>query len=153
MNATREARKAADAKGGLVYEIAERRICWPEPDATCLHGGCGWCNDHRFRPLPMIERYARRAGFLPHRGKGVEDALAAYRYGLQHAFFNVETRASRAALEEFATTVPLEALRAMAEGMGGVHEAKRHLVQNWLLRHRRHVLDDSLRIESEARRR
>lgn len=58
-----------------------RRICWPNPDATCLEGGCGWCDEYPFRTLAVIERYARSAGQVPNRcGGETQNAWAAYRY-------------------------------------------------------------------------
>lgn len=40
----------------------ERRVCWPRPDAVCLQGGCGYCNDHDFRSLTEVFAYARSSG-------------------------------------------------------------------------------------------
>jgi hypothetical protein len=132
----------------LVYTIDERRICWPDPDATCLNGGCGWCNTYPFRKLSTIERYAARAGVLPHRGNGEDDAVVALRYGSNNDFFNVETRTSKDNLRAYTATVGAEALRKMAEGMGGVggaHGKKREVMVEWLMRYRRDVLDESFR--------
>lgn len=66
----------------------KRRICWPDPDATCLEGGCGWCNDHRFRSFAVISRYVRQAGMLPNRGLGEQEAVTAWETGLRNNFFN-----------------------------------------------------------------
>lgn len=67
----------------------ERRICWPEPDATCLEGGCIHCDGHPFRKLSVIERYAARAGQLPNRyGDETQDAMRAHAYGLKHRWCN-----------------------------------------------------------------
>jgi hypothetical protein len=138
----------------LEYTIAERRICWPTPDATCLNGGCIWCDESPFRTLTTIERYARKAGVLPHRGHGEDDALHAYQYGLRRDFFNrVETRTSRENLAAYAETVGVEALRKMAEGMpGSAHGRKRDELLAWLLRYRRAVLDESFRTTWHASR-
>jgi hypothetical protein len=128
------------------YVIEERRICWPDPDATCLHGGCGWCNCEPFRKLSSIQRFAMKAGVLPHRGRGEEDAWKAYQYGLRNEFFNVETRTSRERLAAWAETVGVQAIKAMAEGMpGGTHGRKKDEVLAWAMRHRRDVLDESFR--------
>jgi len=136
----------------LQYTIEERRICWPNPDATCLHGGCMWCNDHPFRKLSTIERFARRAGTLPHRGRGEEDAQHAFQYGLRHAFFNVDTRTSRENVTAYAEGVGVLALKTMADGMpGGTHGRKRDEVLAWLLRYRRGVLDESFRRSTSTR--
>ena len=61
--------------------ISKRRICWPEPDKVCLQGGCMYCNMGRFRSLGTISKYAR--------DHGLQDD---YLYGLEHDFFNAETR-------------------------------------------------------------
>jgi hypothetical protein len=61
-----------------------RRICWPEPDATCLEGGCTWCPDAEPRSEFEIHRYAQQAGQVPNRsGNGTKDAMQAYRYGMR----------------------------------------------------------------------
>jgi hypothetical protein len=131
----------------LTYAIGERRICWPNPDATCLHGGCMYCDQHPFRTLAQIERYARKAGVLPHRGKGEDNALHAFQYGFAHGFFNVETRASYADVKAFTETLGAEALRKLAEGMrGSAHGRKKSELVPWLLRYRRDVLDESFRL-------
>jgi hypothetical protein len=70
--------------------MQRRRICWPDPDATCLEGGCIHCNDHRFRKLDDIRDYASRAGMVPNRAEGEQDAWAAYQWGLAHGFVNAE---------------------------------------------------------------
>jgi hypothetical protein len=70
----------------------ERRICWPDPDATCLEGGCGWCNDGGFWSVRTIERYAKNAGVVPNRGVGKKDAWTAFLWGLDRNFCNAEVR-------------------------------------------------------------
>lgn len=72
--------------------ITHRRICWPDPDATCLHGGCQYCNEHPFRPLGQIASYARSAGTLYHRGGGRQGAWEAYCTGLDNQFYNAQTK-------------------------------------------------------------
>ena len=72
--------------------VLQRRICWPDPDATCLEGGCIYCDDHPWRNYTTIEAYARRAGVVPNRGIGEKDAWSAWVYGLAHNFFNRDTR-------------------------------------------------------------
>lgn len=59
-----------------------RRICWPDPDATCLEGGCGHCDGYPYRGVDKIRAYAVKAGELPNRyGGGTKDALKAFLYG------------------------------------------------------------------------
>jgi hypothetical protein len=62
-------------------EMVSRRICWPTPDAVCLQGGCGYCNDSRFRSLNTIRKYAESNGLL-------QD----YIWGYQRWFCNAEVR-------------------------------------------------------------
>lgn len=69
-----------------------RRICWPSPDATCLEGGCLYCNEAPFRALRTIDEYVVSAGVLPNRGKGETEALDAWRYGLARGFNGVEVK-------------------------------------------------------------
>lgn len=135
----------------LAYIIGERRICWPNPDATCLHGGCVHCDAHPFRTLDQIERYARKAGRLTHRGGGQADAYQAFQLGYNNDFFNVETRASKGDVTLFAGTVGVLALKAMADGIpGGTHGKKRDEILTWMLRHRRTMLDDAFRIQRQV---
>lgn len=70
----------------------KRRICWPTPDATCLHGGCGYCNDQPFKSLGVIRRYAKQAGMVYHRGGQQVDAMQAYNEGLAAGFYNADTK-------------------------------------------------------------
>jgi len=136
----------------LTYTIDERRICWPDPDATCLNGGCGWCNTYPFRKITTISRYARKAGILPHRGNGEDDAMHALQYGVRHEFFNVETRTAKDNLLAYVDTVQVLALKAMADGMPGTtHGKTRAELVPWLLRHRRMTLDESFRKTYEGR--
>lgn len=72
--------------------ITHRRICWPTPDATCLEGGCGYCNMDKFRTVSSIRRYAETAGVLPNRGLGEQDAMTAFHCGLENDFFHAEIR-------------------------------------------------------------
>jgi hypothetical protein len=62
-----------------------RRICWPDPDATCLEGGCGWCQDNPVRSWSSIADYARTAGQVPNRfGGKTKDAREAFAYGARN---------------------------------------------------------------------
>lgn len=77
-----------------ISKITHRRICWPNPDATCLNGGCSHCNGHLFIAVQVIRNYAEQAGVLPHRASGEEDAMKAFRYGELRGWNNAETRSS-----------------------------------------------------------
>jgi hypothetical protein len=72
--------------------ITKRRICWPDPDATCLEGGCTYCDENPFRSLREIRLYAETAGVFPNRALGERTALAAYEWGLENNFPYAETR-------------------------------------------------------------
>lgn len=65
----------------------ERKICWPRPDATCLEGGCGYCNDGKWKTFTQIERYVTKVGILSNRGVGEKPAADAWRTGLENGFF------------------------------------------------------------------
>ena len=73
----------------------QRRICWPVFDCTCLEGGCGWCNDSRFRNVSSIERAVRSGQAQPyHRGTGdkIFDPAQSFRRGQRHGWGNAESR-------------------------------------------------------------
>lgn len=70
--------------------ITRRRICWPNPDATCLEGGCWYCNEAPLRSIKVIRAYAATAGVLPNRAIGEKDAMEAFLYGVEHDFFNAD---------------------------------------------------------------
>lgn len=57
-----------------------RRICWPDPDATCLEGGCTYCADQRFVSGAKIALFVEMTPEVKHRGNGKivksEDAQA-----------------------------------------------------------------------------
>lgn len=69
-------------------DITKRRICWPDPDATCLEGGCIWCNTFPYRNITTIKRYAEKAGVVANRGVGEKDAIEAFNIGWQHKWYN-----------------------------------------------------------------
>ena len=72
----------------------QRRICWPRPDATCLEGGCSYCNSYPWRDVSAILNYARRVpgGVLPNRAQGATPALEAFEYGRDAAWGNADHR-------------------------------------------------------------
>lgn len=69
-----------------------RRICWPNPDATCLEGGCSYCNDNIFRSIFIIRKYAENIGILPNRAKGEQLGIEAFNWGLRNGFVNSEIK-------------------------------------------------------------
>lgn len=71
-----------------IVQVQQRKICWPDPDATCLEGGCIHCDTGPWKNYGTIANYARRAGVVPNRGFGEQDAWAAWQYGLEHEFFH-----------------------------------------------------------------
>jgi hypothetical protein len=62
--------------------ITERKICWPEFDAVCLEGGCGYCNDGDFHSLVEIEKKVEGSDHL---GK-------AYWWGYARQFCNADLK-------------------------------------------------------------
>ena len=70
----------------------KRRICWPNPDATCLEGGCLYCNDYPYRNVTTIERYAQKAGVVPNRGIGEKPAMEAFNYGRRCSWNNADSK-------------------------------------------------------------
>ena len=73
--------------------ITKRRICWPNPDATCVEGGCSYCNEHPFRAITTIHRYCRSKVSLQNRGNlEYVDSLEAYHYGLIRNWNNAESK-------------------------------------------------------------
>jgi hypothetical protein len=78
-------------------QVEQRRICWPNPDATCLEGGCLHCDGYPFRDVATIEKYARTAGIVPNRAIGEQDAWTAFLYGRGWGWSNVESRTVRRA--------------------------------------------------------
>ena len=69
----------------------QRRICWPEPDAVCLEGGCVHCNDAPFRPVDELLDDARTR----QRDEGGKDLVAAFWWGYQRHWPNTEQRKLR----------------------------------------------------------
>jgi hypothetical protein len=71
----------------------ERRICWPDFDATCLEGGCVYCNDNPFRKVVDISRRCENNADLPNRGNGTTTpARDAFAWGWAHGWCNAEVR-------------------------------------------------------------
>lgn len=62
----------------------ERKICWPDPDAVCIEGGCGYCNRYRYQSVDRIERFAQKNGLMD-----------AFDFGLNHNWNNAQSRAKR----------------------------------------------------------
>lgn len=78
--------------------LTARKICWPNPDATCLTGACFLCRDGQWKQLWVLRRYAKRHKVLPVRhdatgGNGTKaDAVVMFEYGLRHNFFHTPVR-------------------------------------------------------------
>ncbi len=70
-------------------EITKRRICWPNPDATCLEGGCTYCNNSNYHSLNVIRRYAETPGLMVcNRGDGKKQfAVIAYNRGWSNLWY------------------------------------------------------------------
>ncbi|QOP65418.1 hypothetical protein SEA_ROYALG_87 [Gordonia phage RoyalG] len=76
-----------------MHNIVARRICWPNPDAVCLEGGCGYCNMSPYRDIEEIEAYARAAGDVGNRGNNkLKPSWQAYTWGLERKFCNADVR-------------------------------------------------------------
>lgn len=75
-----------------IVRIEQRRICWPDPDATCLEGGCIYCNDHPFRNVGEIARYAQNAELVEHRGGQRLSGWEAYLNGRRNYWGNALVR-------------------------------------------------------------
>ena len=67
---------------GRIAEIPNRRrICWPNPDATCLEGGCIRCDVGKSKKVKAIWEWCATAGQVANRnGGGTKDALDAFNY-------------------------------------------------------------------------
>jgi hypothetical protein len=75
------------------YDKLERRICWPNPDSTCLEGGCIHCIDAPFRTFTEIRLYVSRQGSLPDRDLGRQKlAMVAWHDGLARNFHGADVR-------------------------------------------------------------
>lgn len=74
----------------------EIRLCWPNPDAICLEGGCIHCAegpDSRWVPLDDVHAYANGSGNAARDRHGRWQSLwNAFSYGLAHDWFNLPKR-------------------------------------------------------------
>jgi len=61
--------------------VTLRRICWPNPVASCLAGLCEHCNDYPLRRTRDIWYYARAAG---------DNHTTAYQYGKANGWPEIE---------------------------------------------------------------
>ncbi len=75
-------------------KIEQRRICWPQFDATCLEGGCLYCNDHPFKNISTIQRAVLQGqGQARNRGNGAPANLeTAFFWGLGNGWCNAQSR-------------------------------------------------------------
>lgn len=62
--------------------ITQRKICWPNPDAVCLEGGCGYCNYEKFHTIDEIRKHVDKHPKLE----------KAFNYGSSHNWNNAETK-------------------------------------------------------------
>jgi hypothetical protein len=61
----------------------KRRICWPDPDLTCLQGGCLHCEDHPFRSRRTILDWVLQHPKAPHRNSPeLGSTINAFSYGV-----------------------------------------------------------------------
>lgn len=62
-----------------------RRICWPNPDATCLEGGCTYCADQSFVSGVKIALYIELTPTVKNRGNDeVVSSEKAQAYGVNN---------------------------------------------------------------------
>lgn len=75
-------------------EHMQIKICWPDPDATCLEGGCTHCeSDGEWVSVTTLKQWAYAAGDLAQRGNTTKKpADAAFRYGAETGWFNMVKR-------------------------------------------------------------
>lgn len=66
-------------------KIIKRRICWPNPDAVCLEGGCIYCRDEAFQKITDIKKYCKN--YDETCGEYRDSYVEALNYGLEHDFF------------------------------------------------------------------
>lgn len=64
-------------------DVVARKIC-SGYDSVCLEGGCGYCDQGKWRSVSVIEQEVRKAKNLK--------LLAAFSWGLRHEFANVRIR-------------------------------------------------------------
>lgn len=71
------------------------KICWPNPDATCLEGGCIHCeSDGMWVDVAVLKQWASTASDLAQRGVDTpKSAHDAFRYGAQSGWWNMLKRA------------------------------------------------------------
>lgn len=73
--------------------LTKRRICWPNPDATCVEGGCSYCNDYPFRAVTTIYKYCQSKETLQNRGDlKYVPSLEAFSYGKRRNWNNAEAK-------------------------------------------------------------
>lgn len=66
----------------------KRKICWPNPDATCLEGGCVHCDSGQTKTLEQVRRYVETVLEVPDRcGDTFQLANKAFDYGVRHGLY------------------------------------------------------------------
>lgn len=77
--------------------VKQRKICWPKPDATCVEGGCLYCDQGQWVNISRLRAYCERLQAKGHelmnRGDGkTQPPMKAYQYGAEHGWGNAQTR-------------------------------------------------------------
>jgi hypothetical protein len=65
----------------------KRKICWPDPDCTCLEQGCGYCASSKItKTKTQLLTYVDEHPELTHRGTGAKlyNSYNALVYGIEH---------------------------------------------------------------------
>lgn len=70
------------------------KICWPDPDATCLEGGCIHCESGgTWVDVKVLKQWASDASALAQRGVSTrKSARDAFQYGAQSGWWNMLKR-------------------------------------------------------------
>lgn len=68
-----------------------RKICWPNPDATCLEGGCSWCEiDGEIKTEKQLVEYINNVVEVQNRGNSnYVNSKEALEWGIRHNRNNI----------------------------------------------------------------
>ena len=76
-----------------IVQVAQRKICWPEPDSVCLEGGCIYCNGFgKWKNIGEVGAYAREVGIKTYHPGVTRDYVASFRWGRDWGWPNTEQR-------------------------------------------------------------